>query len=199
MAKNNEKSLRQRMMEQRMAIVAPLWRRNYTEIEIREEVMNRLNLKTLSSRTIHEDIVRLCKELRESRIADTEAVVAAELHRLDLVIRQAWEAWEASLEPTENQRTKRKGIPDNDEDGNEKITTLFIEQTKENNIGRGEPRYLDIILRALERRQRLLGLDKVSLDLSGGITASLEITHAKANFTLSTSEEDVRKREGIAD
>lgn len=190
---------RKRMMEMRMQIVAPLWRKNWSELEIRDEVMKRLNLKTLSSRTIHEDIQRLCKELREARMEDTEAVVSAELHRLDLVIRNAWEAWEASLQDTEQKRTKRKGLPEKDDEGNETITTLFIEQTKEENIGRGEPRYLDIILRALERRQRLLGLDRVSLDLSGGITAQLEITHAPSGFTPASSEDEVRRREGITD
>ena len=190
---------RKRMMEMRMQIVAPLWRKNWSELEIRDEVMKRLNLKTLSSRTIHEDIQRLCKELREARMEDTEAVVSAELHRIDLVIRSAWEAWEASLQDTEQKRTKRKGLPEKDDEGNETITTLFIEQTKEENIGRGEPRYLDIILRALERRQRLLGLDRVSLDLSGGITAQLEITHAPSGFTPASSEDEVRRREGITD
>jgi hypothetical protein len=187
------------MMEMRMQIVAPLWRKNWSELEIRDEVMKRLNLKTLSSRTIHEDIQRLCKELREARMEDTEAVVSAELHRIDLVIRNAWDAWEASLQDTEQKRTKRKGLPEKDDEGNETITTLFIEQTKEENIGRGEPRYLDIILRALERRQRLLGLDRVSLDLSGGITAQLEITHAPSGFTPASSEDEVRRREGITD
>lgn len=190
---------RKRMMEMRMQIVAPLWRKNWSELEIRDEVMKRLNLKTLSSRTIHEDIQRLCKELREARMEDTEAVVSAELHRLDLVIRNAWDAWDASLQDTEQKRTKRKGLPEKDDEGNETITTLFIEQTKEENIGRGEPRYLDIILRALERRQRLLGLDRVSLDLSGGITAQLEITHAPSGFTPASSEDEVRRREGITD
>lgn len=190
---------RKRTMEMRMQIVAPLWRKNWSELEIRDEVMKRLNLKTLSSRTIHEDIQRLCKELREARMEDTEAVVSAELHRLDLVIRNAWDAWEASLQDTEQKRTKRKGLPEKDDEGNETITTLFIEQTKEENIGRGEPRYLDIILRALERRQRLLGLDRVSLDLSGGITAQLEITHATSGFTPASSEDEVRRREGITD
>lgn len=190
---------RRRMMEMRMQIVAPLWRKNWTEIEIREEVMKRLGLETLSSRTVHEDIQRLCRELREARMDDTEAVVSAELYRLDLVIRNAWEAWEASLQPQENQHTKRKGLPEKDEQGNETITTLFIEQTKENNAGRGDPRYLDIILKALERRQRLLGLDRVSLDLSGGITAQLEIKHAKSGFKPATSEDEVRRREGIFD
>lgn len=190
---------RKRMMEMRMQIVAPLWRKNWSELEIRDEVMKRLNLETLSSRTIHEDIQRLCKELREARMEDTEAVVSAELHRLDLVIRSAWEAWEASLQNTEQKRTKRKGLPKKDKEGNETITTLFIEQTKEENAGRGEPRYLDIILRALERRQRLLGLDRVSLDLSGGITAQLEITHAPSGFAPASSEDEVRRREGIVD
>lgn len=174
-----------------MQIVAPLWRKNYTELEIRAEVMKRLGLETLSSRTVHEDIKRLCAELREQRMEDTEAVVTAELHRLDLVIKEAWEAWEASLEEHESQKTKRKGLPESDADGNESITTLFIEQTKEKNIGKGEPRYLDIILRALERRQRLLGLEKVSIDLSGGISANLEITHVSSGFDVVSSEEDV--------
>lgn len=187
---------KQRVIEQRMQIIAPLLREGYTVREIRQEVMRRMDLSSLAIGTVQNDIKRLGQEWAKERIDDMEAFLAIELNKIDGIIREAWKAWRESLEPTERERTQRKGVPKEDADNNE-ITTLFVEQTKDKYQGKGEGRYLDIILRALERRHRLLGLDRVSLDLSGGITADLEIRHVKTGYKPAGSEEEVRQRDSI--
>lgn len=187
---------KQRVIEQRMQIIAPLLREGYTVREIRQEVMRRMDLSSLAIGTVQNDIKRLGQEWAKERIDDMEAFLAIELNKIDGIIREAWKAWRESLEPTERERTQRKGVPKEDADNNE-ITTLFVEQTKDKYQGKGEGRYLDIILRALERRHRLLGLDRVSLDLSGGITADLEIRHVKTGYKPASSEEEVRQRDSI--
>lgn len=150
---------KQTIILQRMQIAAPLWRQNYSEREIRVEVMKRLGLATLSLKTVHDDIRRLLKEWQNERLEDTEERVTAELARLDLVIREAWQQWEL----------------------------------------KGDPRYLDIILKALEQRRRLLGLDRVQVDLTGTLGGAIEIKHTATGFCPATSEDEVRARDGIAE
>ena len=185
---------------QRMQIVAPLWRKNYSEREIRVEVMKRLGLETLSSRTVHEDIKRLLKEYQNERLDDTEARVTAELARLDLVIQEAWKQWEDSKVDKDENRIKRKGLPKLDADGKEDgLLTAYVEQVKSTAFGKGDPRYLDVILKALEQRRRLLGLDRVQVDLTGTLGCDIEIKHTATGYTPATSEDEVRARDGIKD
>lgn len=185
---------------QRMQIVAPLWRKNYSEREIRVEVMKRLGLETLSSRTVHEDIKRLLKEYQNERLDDTEARVTAELARLDLVIQEAWKQWEDSKVDKEEDRIKRKGLPKLDADGKEDgLLTAYVEQVKSTAFGKGDPRYLDVILKALEQRRRLLGIDRVQVDLTGTLGFDIEIKHTATGYTPAASETEVRARDGIKD
>lgn len=183
---------------QRMQIVAPLWRRNYSEREIRLEVMKRMGLDKLSSRTVHEDIKRLLKEWQEERLDDTEDRVTAELARLDLVITEAWQQWEASKEDKDVKETRRKGLPKLKDDGSEDgIVTTYVEQARKTAFGKGDARYLDIILRALEQRRRLLGLDRLQVDLTGTLGGEIEIRHTGTGFAPATSEQEVCERDGI--
>lgn len=186
---------KERVIEQRMQIIAPLLREGYTVREIRQEVMRRMDLQALSLSTVQADIKRLGQEWLHERVDDMDVFIAIELNKIDGIIREAWRAWKASLEGVEDEHTKRKGVPS--ENDAEEITTLYVEQTKSKYAGRGDGRYLDIILRALERRHRLLGLDRMSVDLSGGITADLEIRHVSSGHSIASSEEEVRQREGI--
>lgn len=186
---------KQRVIEQRMQVIAPLLREGYTVREIRQEVMRKLDLDSLALGTVQGDIQRLGKEWAKERIEDMDAFLGIELYKIDGIIREAWKAWKDSLEPSEDEHTKRKGVPS--EKDEEEITTLYIEQTKNKYAGKGDGRYLDIILRALERRHRLLGLDRVAVDMSGGITADIEIRHVQTGFTPASSEDEVRRREGI--
>lgn len=183
---------------QRLQIVAPLWRQNYSEREIRVEVMKRLGLETLSSRTVHEDIKRLLKEYQSERLENTDAKVTAELARLDLVIQEAWKQWEDSKQDKDIKKTKRKGLPKLDADGKEDgLLTAYVEQIKDTAHGKGDPRYLDIILKALEQRRRLLGLDRVQVDLTGTLGGEIEIKHTSTGYKPATSEAEVRARDGI--
>lgn len=191
---------KQTIILQRMQIAAPLWRQNYSEREIRVEVMKRLGLATLSLKTVHDDIRRLLKEWQSERLEDTEERVTAELARLDLVIREAWQQWEQSKQDKDVKRTKRKGLPKLDADGKEDgLLTAYVEQVRDTEFGKGDPRYLDIILKALEQRRRLLGLDRVQVDLTGTLGAAIEIKHTTTGFVPATSEDEVRARDGIAE
>lgn len=180
----------------RMTLVAPLWKKNYSIREIRDEVKARLELPTLSTRTVWKDVQRLVKEYREFRLENTEEKVAQELARLDGVIREAWEMWEQSKTGYDKKQQKRKGIPKKD-DATGALVTLYAEEKQEHVRGTGDPRYLDIILKAQEQRRKLLGLDKLEVNLTGNVGGTLEIKHTYTGVALPTSEDEAARQAGI--
>ena len=133
------------------------------------------------------------------RLEATEDKVTQELARLDAVIREAWEMWEKSKQDFDKTKRKQKGLPQRDEKGKEtgEMTTVYAEQQREHIRVTGDPRYLDIILKAQEQRRRLLGLDKLTLDLQGEVGGTIEIKHTYTGVRLATSEEEIAKREGL--
>lgn len=197
----NVKALQQHnMIEQRLQIVAPLWRRNWTLMEIRAEVQKRLDLPTYSLSTCHTDVRRLIKEWQSCRLKDTEAKITGELARLDLVIREAWEAWEKSKEDYHKKSQNQHGIPTMDQQGvvvgMKTVKAMMIDSEER---GYGDARYLAIVLKAMEQRCKLMGLDKTVLDVQAGIQGSVEIRYIDAGVPCATSEEEVRRREGLND
>ena len=145
------------MMQQRMQIVAPLWRKSWTLKEIREEVMNRLGLETYSIKCVHTDVQRLIKEWQEERLENTEDKITAELARIDLVIKEAWAAWEKSKEDYDKRSKTAMFLTKKDKQG-VKITMDVIKQSQKEAQERcyGNPKYLDVILKAMEQRCKLL-------------------------------------------
>ena len=188
------------LIEQRLQIVAPLWRRNWTLQEIRQEVMKRLELPTYSLSTCHTDVKRLIKEWQSCRMKDTEAKITGELARLDLVIREAWEAWEKSKEDYHKKTQSQEGLPNKDSQGVlVGINTVKAMMYDSEERGFGEPRYLAIVLKAMEQRCKLMGLDKTVLDVQAGIQGNIEIRYVDAGVPCATSEDEVMRREGLID
>lgn len=200
---NNNKLREQRILkEQRLEIVAPLWRKNYTYREIRTEVMKRLGLKTYGLFTVKSDVDTLLREWQENRLEDTDKKITSELARIDLVIREAWDMWEKSKLDYEKKKGKQHGKPTFDEDGVQiGVKTSWQELCNEEFRACGDSRYLDIIIRCIERRCKLLGLDKETVDINAQIgDGRLEIVYVSNNDVgLASSEEEVRQREGLTD
>lgn len=183
------KKQRERIVIQRMAIEAPLWRKNVSYRKIREEVMRRLGLKELSLDTIHSDIMRMIAELRDARIEDTEAKVLQEVHRLDLVIERAWEQFERSCKDRVDEVQTEYGGKAASGD----IETIRAMRRSAKVCALGEPRYLDIILRAMAQRAKLLGLDRIQVDVSGSLNGALTITHVATGVGVANSEDAIIK------
>lgn len=197
---NNKLKAQHCAKEQRLEIVAPLWRKNYNYREIRAEVMKRLDLPSYSLQTVKRDVDTLLKEWQENRLGDTEKKITSELARIDLVIKEAWEMWEKSKEDYEKKKAKQKGKPKLDQQGVQiGVTTTYQEMQSEEYRARGDARYLDIIVRCIERRCKLLGLDKETIDLNTKIEdGKLEIVYvSNGGVGISHSEEEVRRREGL--
>lgn len=195
---NNIRRANERAIQERLSIIAPLWRRNWTYQEIRKEVMAMTGRKTYSLETVHRDVERLLEEWSMARINDTDQRVTAELARLDLVIKEAWEMWERSKENYTKTEQRDKGAPIRDVNNN-KLTVRSIESMKKETEvrGVGDPRFLDVILRAMQQRIKLLGLDQTTIDIGKNLQGQIEIRYIDAGVPCATSEEEVRTREGL--
>lgn len=161
--------------ENRLPIVADLYKKGYSTRAIRVEVIKRLDLKTYSLKTVWDDIQTLLKEWQNDRIKDTDQAVQLELSRIDDITREAWAAWDKSKKDQTVRKMKRKGLPKvSDENGSNEsngITTLEIEQRTEEDINYGDPRYLDVINKQNIERRKLLGLyAPEKRELSGGLS-----------------------------
>lgn len=146
----------------RWPIISELYKRGYTLRAIREEVMARLNLPTYSLQTVHKDIKRMLAEWRKERIANLDEAVSLELKRLDDIIREAWAAWDKSKQDGERKTRRQIGVPNPEAqvtaDGQPSIITVKLENAASDVVNCGDPRYLDIIHKALIERRKLLGL-----------------------------------------
>lgn len=186
------------MMQQRMQIVAPLWRKSWTLKEIREEVMKRLGLETYSIKCVHTDVQRLIKEWQEERLENTEDKITAELARIDLVIKEAWQMWEKSKQDYNSKKQMQEGKPRKDPNGQQiSVDTIKAMMWDAEQRGCGDPRYLDVILKALNQRCKLMGLDQMTIDVHSGMTGAIEIRYVDAGVECASSEEEVRTREGL--
>lgn len=164
----------------RLDIISELYKRGYSYREIRDEVMARLDLSSYSLRTVSKDVNRLLQEWRETRIENTDLALQLELERLDAIVKEAWAAWEKSKEDYTTRNSKQKGVPGDlvkksDDEGSdtksEEIITVQMEQSSKEVVCTGDPRYLDIIHKALIERRKLLGLyAPEKKDISGGMS-----------------------------
>lgn len=194
---NNNKLRAQRIdIENRLQIIAPLYRRGWTEREITAEVRKRLDRPKYNQ--AHCDIQRLLKEWREERLTDTDAKITSEVAKLKLVIREAWDAWEKSKEDYHGKTQKQVGLPsENPATGQVTMETVKAIMYDAEKRGFGEPRYLDIIIKAETQICKLLGLDKVVLDLNAGFQGGIEVRYVNSGHQCASSEQEVIEREGL--
>ena len=186
------------MMQQRMQIIAPLWRKGWTMKEIRDEVMKRLGLEVLGVKTVWSDVQRLLKEWQDERLENTEDRITAELARIDLVIKEAWMAWEKSKEDYDRRSKSGEFTPKKDKQG--VVVTMDIIRQFQNEAQErcyGNPKYLDVILKAMEQRCKLLGLSKMSMEVNAATNGYIEIRYVDAGVQCAASEDEVRAREGM--
>ncbi len=169
---------KQRQMKlARLEIVAQLFKRGYSRRKIREEVKNRLDLKSYSLGTVQSDVKTLLAEWREDRIENTDDLVQLELERIDDACRELWAQWEKSKEDYTQQTRRQKGSPQRDgQTGQTSIKTFQTERTEKDVAGLGDVSYIIEIRRQLEERRKLLGLyapEKKDINANGSFAAYL--------------------------
>ena len=157
-------SRRNHIKQGRMLIVADLYKRGWSISKIAAEVRSRMNT-TCSTRTIWNDIQTLLDEWRSHRINDVDQRLQLELERSDDAVCELWEQWDKSKENWVREYNKRTGVPVPVTDGNgqpvgdqTEIQTVKRENTTENVVGLGDPRYIAEIRQQLAERRKLLGL-----------------------------------------
>lgn len=156
-------SARQHIKEGRMVIVAELYKRGWSIQKITQEVKARMNLTTLSTRTVWRDIESLLEEWRKHRLKDVDQRLQLELERIDDAVSELWEQWDKSKEDWVREHNKRVGVPvpvgDGSGSGEEtEIATVKRENVTENVVGLGNPAYMAEIRQQLAERRKLLGL-----------------------------------------
>ena len=114
------------------------------------------------------------------------------------MIREAWEAWEKSKEDYHGKTQTQVGLPnENPATGQVTMETVKAIMYDAEKRGLGDPRYLDIILKAETQICKLLGLDKVVLDLNAGFQGGIEVRYVNSGHKCASSEQEVIEREGL--
>ena len=161
--------------QQRLDIVAELYKKGYSIRQIKEEILVRMDVKTCSTQTVHSDIGILLDEWREARIENTDLAIQLELERIDDTVRELWAQWEKSKTDYSRTESKQKGAPVRDKEGKvEKIKTIQTEKSEKQVICTGDVSYIAEIRKQLSERRKLLGLyAPEKKDISGSFAAYL--------------------------
>jgi predicted transcriptional regulator len=145
-------------IQERRTHVAELYVKGWKQAAIARKL-------AVSQATISCDLKAIRKEWKQSRVRDFDEATMEEVRSLDVVTREAWEAWERSKEPAQTTRIIQKN-------GDTRAEKMVRERS-------GDPRFLQVALRASEGRCKLLGLDA-----AGNTTLERleeEAIHAKAS------------------
>jgi len=130
--------------------------RGYTIAEICSEL-------DVTKTTGYKMIKRVTDEWRRSAMSSINEVKAKELAKLDHIESAAWEGWERS------KQSRRKQTIDSDilklKDNPALRTPRKSKSVEEDRDG--DPRYLDMILKCVDRRIRILGIDDMSGEIRG--------------------------------
>jgi hypothetical protein len=98
--------------------------------------------------TISRDLRVLNDRWKESGVRDLDAAKGQELDRLDLLEREAWQAWEKSKGAHETTTTEQTSTG-----GGERVKAAIRKDEQ-----CGDPRYLAVVQWCIEQRGKLLGL-----------------------------------------
>ena len=109
----------------------------------------------ISLATVKRDLAKIRRLWLESSLRDFDALKAEQLAKIDTVEAEAWAMWSRSCERlvrTSTQEVEATRYPG-------------LNKRTDDEMGTGDPRYLQIALQCVERRSKLLGLvapEKVS-------------------------------------
>ena len=143
----------------RLDLVGKYYKQGYSYRKILALLEENHNIIIKSANTIKLDVQLLLKEWQESRIAETDKMVAIEIQKIYEINQELWSSWEKSkLDHTlKTSKQKMKTIPlgDNGEMG---LTPEFREDTRKDEINYGDPRYMQLIQNNWIEYRKLLGL-----------------------------------------
>ena len=139
----------------------------YCQGVLQIEIASRLGL---SQQQVSYDLLAVRRQWLESSLRDFNSAKAEQLAKLDRIEGAAWEAFERSRQTKEITVQARDLTPNGDTDR--------VSVKKENQVG--DPRFLEICHKCVERRCRILGLDAPEKrELTGPNGQPLELTIAR--------------------
>jgi hypothetical protein len=154
-------AVRRDEMRLRRVEVAALWLRGVQQAQI----AGRLKVSAV---TVARDLRALRKEWHTTRVRDFEQSQEQELRKLDLLEREAWEAWDRSLRPVETNKVSGAGSDLSENRRGEKSSRS----------SHGAARYLEIIARCIDKRCEILGLRVVQPAHSTVVVQTTDIRQA---------------------
>ena len=140
MAKSSNK-----VVENRRDKVIKMYLMGRTQSEIASEL-------SVSESVISKDIKKRKDEWKEKRADSFDEKLNEELAKIDLLQKEAWDAWTRSKTNYKKRGVRVKGSTTNKTPDFQEITELEI-------VKDGNSRFLNIVMSCIDRRARLLGLD----------------------------------------
>ncbi len=131
--------------EEALIVVARMFRQGYTHNEIAK-------VCEVSRPQVIYDLKTLHKRWSERTTLDLDVIKRGELEKLDLLEREAWQAWEASKQDDVTKTDEyRTGDTDTKKNG------ALSREVRRGQVG--DPRFLERVQAAQTARAKLLGLD----------------------------------------
>jgi len=121
--------------------IADLYLKGWLQVDIAEEV-------GLSSPTVSRDLKALQAEWLKSSLMDFDEAKAREIAKIDRLEREYWTGWQRSLKDEET--IKEEGSA---------TASKPSKVTKTRKGQAGDPRFLDGVLKCVDRRCKIIGVD----------------------------------------
>lgn len=116
---------------------------------------------TITYAQVYSDMKAVLIKWKKEQFVTIDKYISIEVQKLDRIENEAWKAWEKSTNPITRTKIKNSKKPNKmDAEMNEPDYYGYEEKSVEETSG--DPRFLDILLNAQQRRAKLLGLDSPS-------------------------------------
>jgi hypothetical protein len=135
--------------------------------------------------TVSNDLRAIQQDWLNSSLRDFDALKAQELAKVDEVERTAWVGWAKSQENTEILKAEMAG---------DKSRTSTVTKGQA-----GNPRFLDVVLKCIERRCAILGIDAEKRLKVTGLMAYAELSDAELNERIIAAQSRLALTVGGAD
>jgi hypothetical protein len=137
--------------------IADLYLQGWLQADIGDEL-------SISQATVSRDLKALHAVWLKSALLDYDKGKARELARIDRLEREYWNAWGRSCQDAETLTQKTKGkVQQRKGERGELVAEQPAEATKTTKGQAGDPRFLAGVQWCIERRCKLLGLDRPDL------------------------------------
>jgi predicted transcriptional regulator len=123
---------------QRREKVTELYVKSWSQASIAGEL-------NVSQSTVSEDVQYVRRKWEQSAIRNFDELRTRELHKLDFIEREAWDAWERSKKPAQSATVTGEG-------NGQQTRKSMKNQT-------GDPRFLDQVSKCISHRRAITGLD----------------------------------------